>query len=129
MASYNIELNNNPVRGSNDHALLLRITVNRKHARMKLNYAVTPKQFNSTPKQLKYIRASHPNHAKINKYIADKIQQAKDAENELARERKVITADLIKKRLSQPTLTSFTFNTAYKRYHLSRHFDTTLLSC
>jgi len=108
MASYNIELNNNPVRGSNEHALLLRITVNRKHARLRLNYAVTPKQFNPTPKQYKYIRAAHPNHTKINKYIGDKIQQAKDAENELEKEKKVITADLIKKKLVQPTLTSFT---------------------
>lgn len=40
MASFNIELNSKPVRDTNEYSLLLRITVNRKHARVKLNYAI-----------------------------------------------------------------------------------------
>lgn len=117
MASYNIELNNNPVRGSNEYVLLLRITVNRKHARIRLNYAVTLKQFNPTPKQNRYIRSSHAKHVKINKHIEDKIQQGKDIENALTKDKKVITADLIKRRLIQPTVTSFS---EFQKSHIKK---------
>jgi integrase len=114
MASYNIELNNNPIKGSNEHSLFLRITVNRKHARIKLNYAVIPRQFNPSPKQNKYIRASHPKHIKINNYLGDQIQAAKDVENELIKESKVLSADLIKKRLNKASFTNFDqFLTSY----------------
>jgi len=40
MASFNVELNSNSVRNTNEYTLLLRITVNRKHARIKLNYSI-----------------------------------------------------------------------------------------
>ena len=40
MANFNVELNSKPVRNTNEYTLLLRITVNRKHARIKLNYAI-----------------------------------------------------------------------------------------
>lgn len=38
MASFNIELNNKPIKGSKEHNLLLLITVNRKKARVSLMY-------------------------------------------------------------------------------------------
>ena len=40
MASFNIELKNKPIKGSKEHNLLLRITVNRKHARVSFMYNV-----------------------------------------------------------------------------------------
>ena len=52
MASFNIELNNKPDKGSNEHALMLRITVNRKHARLNLLYSVKPIHFNPSYNQL-----------------------------------------------------------------------------
>jgi hypothetical protein len=82
MPSYNIELNNKPVLDSKEHTLLLRITLDRKHARIKLDYAVTKNQFNPKPQQNKYIRQNHPKHVKINKYLDEKIQSAKDAAKE-----------------------------------------------
>ena len=40
MANFNVELNSKPVRNTSEYTLLLRITVDRKHARIKLNYAI-----------------------------------------------------------------------------------------
>jgi hypothetical protein len=40
MATYKIELNNRPIKGSKEHALMLRITVEKVHARMKLIHSV-----------------------------------------------------------------------------------------
>jgi len=101
MVSYNIELNNNPIKGSDEHTLLLRITVNRKHSRIKLDHAVHPKHFNPTPKQKKYIRASHSKHATINADIDEQIDKAKVAVKELEKEKKLITAAAIKQRMTQ----------------------------
>ena len=74
MPSYNIELNNKPVFGSDEHTLLLRITANRKHARIRLEYAIHPKHFNPSPKHNLYVRNSHKNHKLINEHIDKKIQ-------------------------------------------------------
>jgi len=101
MPSYNIELNNKPVFGSNEHTLLLRITVIRKHARIKLEYAIQPKHFNPSPKQNLYVRNSHRKHKLINEHIDDKIQEVKNVVKELAKEKKSITAKIIKQRLLQ----------------------------
>ena len=58
MPSYNIELNNKPISGTKEYTLLLRITVDRKLARLKLDYSVTKKQFNPRPQQNKYVRST-----------------------------------------------------------------------
>ena len=69
MATYRIELNNRSINGSKEHILMLRITVDKIHSRMKLIHSVTPGQFNSKTKNDLYIRNSHPNHVKINRYL------------------------------------------------------------
>jgi hypothetical protein len=69
MATYKIELNNRSIKGSKEHSLLLRITVEKVHARMKLIHSVTPSKFNGKTMNGIYIRSSHTNHVKINKYL------------------------------------------------------------
>jgi len=107
MASYNIELNSKPVYGSNEYILLLRITVNRKHARLKLDYALPKKQFNPRPKHNLYVRSSHSKHKIINNYIDEQIQKAKNVARELEKEGKLVTAKAIKQRMIQPQSSSF----------------------
>jgi len=106
MSSYNIELNSKPKKGSNEHTLLLRITVNRKHARLRLDHAIQPKHFNQNPNQNKYIRSSHSKHAIINRDIDDKIQEAKEAAKDLEKEKKHLTAESIKQRMNQADYSS-----------------------
>lgn len=107
MPSYNIELNNKPISGTKEFTLLLRITVDRKLARLKLDYSVTKKQFNPRPQQNRYVRSTHPRHATINSEIDRRIQEAKDAVNELYDEGKLVNAKTIKARLLKPKSTSF----------------------
>ena len=102
MISFNVELNNKPVSGSNEHTLLLRITVNRKHARLGLMYSIEKKHFNPNGKLGKNVRSSHPNYKKINKHIEDKIEIAKDIIAELENEGKLITAQIIKEKIFEP---------------------------
>lgn len=107
MISYNIELNSKPNKGSKEYTLLLRITVDRKHARIKLPYSVRTDQFNKDPNQSHYIRQNHKRHAKINAEIEDKIQEAKDTAKEIEKDGKAITALSIKARMLQPKSLSF----------------------
>jgi integrase len=107
MASFNVELNSNAVRNTDEYNLLLRITVNRKHARIKLNYSVQEKYFNPSPKEYKYIRTSHPKHKVINSHIDDKIQEAKNAITELEKSHLTVSANTIKSKMLKPTAKSF----------------------
>ncbi len=108
MPSYKIELNSKPVHGTKVHKLLLRITVERKHARMVLDYSISPKQFIANPqKEYQHIRQSNPKHKSINKHIDEKIQEAKDTSFSLHKEGKSITAQSIKQRMLKPKSSSF----------------------
>jgi integrase len=103
MATFNIELNNKSVQGGNECSLMLRITVNRKHIRLKLMYSVTDSQFNPNGKaSMKYIRSSHPDHAIINSYLSDKILLAKDVVAKLEKEGKSVTPAIIRAKILQP---------------------------
>jgi site-specific recombinase XerD len=101
MASFNIELNSTPVKGSNQHKILLRITINRQHIREALMYSCTQRQFNPNGKGSKYIRDSHPNHAKINSYIEQKIGEVKDIISGLEKDGKAITISSVKAKLQE----------------------------
>ena len=108
MASYKIELNSKPLQGTKAHKLMLRITVDRKHARITLAYAVLPKHFIAKPQQeYQHIRQSNPKFKTINMHIDGKIQEAKDALDRLNNEGRLITAKSIKQRLVKPKSTSF----------------------
>ena len=107
MANFNVELNSKPVRNTNEYTLLLRITVDRKHARIKLNYAIAKKHFNSSPKEYKYVRSSHPKHAVINSHIDDKIQEAKNVITYLEKKNLTVTANSIKEKMLSPKVDEF----------------------
>lgn len=107
MISFNVELNSKPITGSNVYNLLLRITVNRKHARLALRYSVASSYFNSKAIIGKNIRTSHPNHKKINKHIVDQTELAKDIITELENEGKFITAQIIKAKMLEPKSHNF----------------------
>lgn len=107
MANFNVELNSKPVRDTSEYTLFLRITVNRKHARIKLNYAIATKHFNPSPKEYKYVRSSHPKHKVINGHIDDKIQEAKDAISYLDNKKLEVTANSIKAKIQSPKSMSF----------------------
>ncbi|HEY5591129.1 MAG TPA: site-specific integrase [Paludibacter sp.] len=107
MANFNVELNSKPVRNTTEYTLLLRITVDRKHARIKLNYAIAKKHFNSRPKEYKYVRSSHSKHKIINVHIDDKIQEAKDAITYLEKKNLTVTANSIKDKILSPKSANF----------------------
>ena len=107
MANFNVELNSKPVRNTNEYTLLLRITVDRKHARIKLNYAIAKKHFNSSPNEYKYVRSSNSKHKVINGHIDDKIQEAKDAITYLEKKNLTVTANSIKEKMLSPKSASF----------------------
>ena len=107
MASYKIELNSKPIQGTKEHKLMLRITADKKHARVMLDYAVKPNQFILRPTQeYKHIRQSNTKYQKIHDHIDEKIQDAKDAQDALNREGKLITAKSIQKRMMKPKSSS-----------------------
>jgi site-specific recombinase XerD len=121
MASFNVELNNKEInfqdrqkdpkgsikKGSGEYNLFLRITINRKHARIKLNYAVQKKHFNPNPSEYKYIRGSHPKHAVINQHIDNKIQEAKDVITKLENKKQLVTANSVKAEMIKPAAATF----------------------
>lgn len=107
MISFNVELNNKPITDSKEHNLLLRITVNRKHARLALMYSVLPSQFNPKAQVGKSIRSSHPDHIKINKHLENKVSMGKDIITDLENEGRLITAETIKSRMIEQKSHSF----------------------
>ena len=106
MATYTIQLSNQPIRNSKEYALMLRITVDRAHARMKLIHSVLRSDFNLKTRTGLYVRATHPNNVKINKYLAGVIQDAKVAEEVVEKRGKLVTAALIKEEISKPRSSS-----------------------
>lgn len=107
MASLNIELNNKPIKGSNEHNLLLRITINRKHTRISLMYNVLPSQFNANGKKSNYIRSNHPDYRWLNEKLDDKIKQTKEIISDLEKKGKPVSGHIIRNLLIKPKSTDF----------------------
>jgi len=107
MISYKIELNSNPVKGTKDYKLMLRITYMKEHVRITLDYAVKKNQFNPKPSQNQYIRQNNPKYALINNYLDNKIEEAKEAARQLQKENKLISARSIRQRLLTSKSESF----------------------
>jgi len=83
MATFNLELNSKPNR-DNTFSILLRITQDRKHKRVKTSVQVKNKNdFNSKAKFGKWIRTCEPNHKKWNDELESEIEKAKDIYREL----------------------------------------------
>lgn len=82
---------------------MLRITVDRKHARIALDCSISPKQFIADPqKEYQHIRHSNPKPKSVKKYSDEKNQEAKDAAIALHKEGKSIPAQSIKRYHSFP---------------------------
>jgi integrase/recombinase XerD len=96
MATFNIELKKESLKDSKEHALMLRITENRKHTRIRLMYSVSENQFNPKARNANFIRSNHHNHKKINLYLEEKINKAKSICEQLESEGKLVTAKIIK---------------------------------
>ncbi|MCK4920915.1 MAG: site-specific integrase, partial [Bacteroidales bacterium] len=107
MASFKIELNHKPEKGQKEYVLFLRITVNRKLSRLKLNYSVKQNQFNPKAKNSNFIRSNHPNHVKINKYLEGKISAAKEAYEALEADGKIVTAKILKDKITNSNSKDF----------------------
>jgi integrase len=107
MVTFSIELSSKPNKGQKEYLLMLRITVNRKRARIALMYSVNPKQFIPDASNFKFIRSSHPNHAKINAYLEEQINKAKDKAQDILKEGKPLTSAEIKRRFLENKGKSF----------------------
>lgn len=107
MISYKIELNNHPIKGTDEYKLMLRITYQHEHARITLDYAIKKNQYNPNPKQNRYVKQNHHRHESINVYLDEKIQKAKVATNALNNEGKLVSAKSVKQRLLIPKSRSF----------------------
>ena len=68
MASYKIELNSHPNSGSEEHKLMLRITVDQKHARITLPYSVKKNQFNPKAKNDESVREIEVDYTKYDDF-------------------------------------------------------------
>lgn len=81
MATFKPILNSKPKKDGT-HTILLRITENRKHKYLSLDYSVREKDWNANPKTnnvgvYQYVRKSHIHHKQINDHIDNQIKEAK----------------------------------------------------
>ena len=75
--SFNFELNNKPTRNKT-YNILLRITQDRKHKRIKTSIELnSPKDFNPKTKQNKWVRTSEPKHQVWNDALVNELEEAK----------------------------------------------------
>jgi integrase len=115
MATFNIELKKESLKDSKEHALMLRITENRKHTRIRLMYSVSEHQFNPKARNANFVRSNHPNHKKINLYLEERINKAKSICDKLESEGKLITAKTIKESFNSTNSKDFL---AYMQNHI-----------
>jgi integrase/recombinase XerD len=107
MVTFSIELSSKPKKGQKEHLLMLRITVNRKRARIALMYSVHTNQFIPKASNFKFIRANNPDHATINSYLEDQINKAKLIAQEILKKGRPLTASEIKRRMLENKGKSF----------------------
>lgn len=99
MATFNIEIKQNGDKSEKLHPLMLRLTEKRQHARIKLIYSVSIKEFNPKARNGEYIRSSNPKHKTINQYLANKLNEARDAFAKMEKAGEFITAQSLKEKL------------------------------
>ena len=98
--TFNLELNNKPTR-KNTYNILLRITQDRKHRRIKSSIELrSPKDYNPKAKQGNWIRTSEPNHKLWNEVLAAEIENAKITYRDL-REQGLATTENIKNTIKE----------------------------
>ena len=81
--TFNLELNNKPTR-KNTYNILLRITQDRKHKRIKSTIELkSPKDYNPKAKNGNWVRTSEPNHKLWNAVLIGEIEEAKKTYRDL----------------------------------------------
>ena len=98
--TFNLEINNKPTR-KGTYNILLRITQDRKHKRIKSTIELrSPKDYNPKAKQGNWIRTSEPNHKLWNEVLAAEIENAKITYRDL-REQGLATKENIKSTIKE----------------------------
>lgn len=101
--TFNLELNTKPSR-KQTYSILLRITQDRKHKRIKTKIEINKKNdFNPKAKQGFWIRTSEPNHKKWNDILEAELEEAKQTYRDL-REKGQASKELIKSTLNEAEL-------------------------
>ncbi|MFR8835124.1 tyrosine-type recombinase/integrase [Bacteroides nordii] len=101
----NFELNNRPSK-NNTYTVMLRITQNKKHKRIKTSIAVERKSdFNKDAKQNNWIRQREPNHEAWNQTLADEKERARKTYEDL-KEDGLATTDKIASEMTASERTS-----------------------
>ena len=81
--TFNFELNNRASKNKT-YAVLLRITQNKKHKRIKTSISVSRKtDFNKDAKQGNWIRQREPNYEAWNETLAQELEKARKTYQEL----------------------------------------------
>ena len=80
--TYNLELNTKPGKDGR-HTVLLRITANRKHKRIKTTVAVKPTEFDKKADYGKWIRTKNPEHKELNSNLKELIRKAETERDDL----------------------------------------------
>ena len=98
--TFNLEINNKPTR-KGTYNILLRITQDRKHKRIKTSIELrSPKDYNPKAKHGNWIRTSEPNHKSWNEALAAEIENAKITYRDL-REQGIATKENIKSTIKE----------------------------
>ena len=98
--TFNLEINNKPTR-KGTYNILLRITQDRKHKRIKTSIELrSPKDYNPKAKHGNWIRTSEPNHKSWNEALANEIENAKITYRDL-REHGLATKENIKSTIKE----------------------------
>lgn len=98
--TFNLEINNKPTR-KGTYNILLRITQDRKHKRIKTSIELrSTKDYNPKAKQGNWIRTSEPNHKLWNEVLASEIENAKITYRDL-REQGLATKENIKSTIKE----------------------------
>ncbi len=101
--TFNLEVNNKPSR-KNTYNILLRITQDRKHKRIKSSIELrSPKDYNPKAKHGNWIRTSEPNHKVWNAILDAEIEEAKKVYRDL-KETGTATKELIKYNIQEVTV-------------------------
>lgn len=84
-ATFGFELNRRPT-ARNTFVVMLRITQNRKHKRIKTSVEISnTKHFDSKAKPLKWVTTKEPNHKKLNDDLDIELQKAKSIYKDLSK--------------------------------------------
>ncbi len=105
--TFNFEINNKPNKNQT-YAILLRITQNQKHKRIKTSIAVSRKSdFNKNAKQGNWVRPREPNYMVWNEILAQELEKARKTYQELKEEGLATTEKIVSEMTAGERTSSF----------------------